>query len=320
MEKFTFIVSEDEAGLPLKKIIKAKYNFSSRLMTKIKYQNLLMLNGETVPGYALASHGDTVTVSIPDEKSHFEPEDIPIDVLYEDQDLLIINKQAGVTCHPTKGHPNHTIANGLTKYMEDQNSYFKIRFINRLDMDTSGVLLIGKNGYAQAELNKQMSLGLTEKKYKAILLGELNNQDSKPIIVDLPIGRPYEDSKKRAVITDDSITSYPSKTIIEPIKVSNGLTLVEITLLTGRTHQIRVHTSHLGYPVLGDPLYGNPEKEMAWFFSLNQEKIIDFHLPKRQLLHAAFFGFNHPVTGERINVKAPLPRDMESLIESHFLP
>lgn len=320
MEKFTFIVSEEEAGLPLKKIIRSKYHFSSRLMTKIKYQNLLMLNGETVPGYAQASTGDMVTVSIPDEKSHFEPEDIPIDVLYEDQDLLIINKQAGVTCHPTKGHPNHTMANGLTKYMEDQNSYFKIRFVNRLDMDTSGVLLIGKNGYAQAELNKQMSLGLTEKKYKAILLGELKTQDRNPLIVDLPIGRPYEDSKKRAVITDDSITSYPSKTIIEPLKVSNGLTLVEITLLTGRTHQIRVHTSHLGYPVLGDPLYGNPEKEMEWLSSLNHERIIDYHLPKRQLLHAACFGFTHPVTGKRIMVKAPLPEDMEALIESHFLP
>ena len=320
MEKFTFTVSEEEAGLPLKKIIRNKYHFSSRLMTKIKYQDLLMLNGKTVPGYIVPKEGDIVTVSIPDEKSHFEPEDIPVEVVYEDKDILVINKQAGVTCHPTKGHPNHTMANAITKYMEDKDEIFKIRFINRLDMDTSGILMIGKNGYAQAEINKQMSNGLTEKKYIAILLGEIKNEGDSPILIDLPIGRPFDDSKKRAVITDDSVTSYPSKTIIEVLQASNGLSLVEITLLTGRTHQIRVHTSHIGHPVLGDPLYGDPEKEAELFGSNPSGGDQVLSVPKRQMLHAKSFGFIHPVTGEKLTVTAPLPSDMEEIKKLYFLP
>ena len=183
MEKFVFTVSEEEAGLPLKKVIKARYHFSSRLMTKIKYQDLLMLNGKKVPGYQTASVGDEVSVSIPDEISHFEPEDIPIDIIYEDDDLLVINKQPSLTCHPTKGHKNHTLANAVMKYMLDNKESYKIRFINRLDMDTSGVVLIGKNSFTQAELIKQMDKNLTVKKYYALVSGIIDSDRIKNLLL-----------------------------------------------------------------------------------------------------------------------------------------
>ena len=455
MEKFVFTVSENEVGIPLKKVIKSKYHFSSRLMTKIKYQELLMLNGKKVPGYYTAELGDTVTVSIPDEISHFEPEDIPIDVIYEDDDLLVINKQPGVTCHPTKGHPNHTMANAIMKYMLDTGQSFKIRFINRLDMDTSGVLLIGKNSFAQAELIKQMDLGLTTKKYYALVSGIVDdarlrelaelegvsvfpdsekatdttnsfesdtsqtgsacmdtpstgspitdtpstgspimdspstgsaimdtpstgsaimdtpstgssitdtpstgssilsnkvsnddalistnsssnddalistnsssNDDTVYVLIDLPIGAPLPESVARRVILEDELNElrlqlpdtnpdhidgiYPSKTKFRVLKTNGNqtlsmeiaslrnTTLIEVELLSGRTHQIRVHMSHIGHPLIGDWLYGGPTESFS-----------------RQALHAASFSCIHPITKEHLTFNAPIPEDMLNLI------
>ena len=299
MEKFTFVLSEEEAGIPLKKVIKAKYHFSSRLMTKIKYQDLLMLNGEPVPGYKTGNTGDTVTVSIPDEVSHFEPQDIPLDIIYEDDDLLVINKQPGVTCHPTKGHKDQTIANGAMKYMQDTGQSFKIRFINRLDMDTSGVLMLGKNSFVQAELIKQMDNDITEKKYLALVSGIVEEDE---FLIDLPIGRPAPGTVNRMVVSTDSPEGYPSKTVVKvlnrfPNSKLDDVTLVELKLLTGRTHQIRVHMSHIGYPLLGDALYGGPTDSF-----------------QRQALHALSFSCFHPIKKEKMEFIAPLPQDIKDLL------
>lgn len=299
MEKFTFVLSEEEAGIPLKKVIKAKYHFSSRLMTKIKYQDLLMLNGKPVPGYTVGEPGDTVSVSIPDEISHFEPEDIPIDVIYEDQDLLVLNKQPGITCHPTKGHKDHTIANAVMKYMLDNNQSFKIRFINRLDMDTSGILMLGKNSFVQAELIKQMDNDITEKKYIALVSGIIDDDE---FLIDLPIGHPLPGTVNRMVVSKDSPDGYQSKTevkVLHRFRESKKCqaTLVELRLLTGRTHQIRVHMSHLGHPLLGDELYGGP-----------------VNLFKRQALHAYSFSCIHPIRKEKMEFIAPLPQDIKDLV------
>ena len=311
MEKFTFIVSEDEAGLPLKKIIKAKYNFSSRLMTKIKYQDLLMLNGKKVPGYVVPSCGDTVTVSIPDEKSHFDPEDIPISIIYEDEDLLVINKQPGLTCHPTKGHPNHTLANAVMKHMLDNNQSYKIRFINRLDMDTSGVIMIGKNSFTQAQLIKQMDSNKTEKTYLALVHGVIDDERIKEltslegismeedqILIDLPIGHSGEGKISREVILDENAHgAYPSKTLFKVLDINHNKTLIQLKLLTGRTHQIRVHMSYLGHPLVGDELYGGSTE-----------------LFSRQALHALSFACIHPVKKEPLIFEAPLPEDISLLL------
>lgn len=298
MEKYTFTVTAAEEGQQIKKLVKSRYHLSSRLMSKIKYQDLLQLNGSIVPGWVTVRDGDTVTVSFPDEASGFPAEDIPIHVLYEDDDLLLIDKQPGVTVHPTRGHPVHTIANGLMKYMQDTGQSFKVRFVNRLDMDTSGVLVIAKNSHCQADLNRQMALDKTEKHYTAIAIG---NIEEDRFTIDLPIGRPSPDSIVRAVLSE-SDGGYPSVTEVNVLeRLGEGpeaLTLVDLRLLTGRTHQIRVHLSHIGHPLLGDPLYGGT----------------DPRFPARQALHARYFACDHPITKKRLEVEAPLAADMETLL------
>ena len=294
MDKYVFTVTEEEARFPLKRIIKKRFSFSSRFMTKIKYQNLIKLNGETVPGWVVPKVGDLVSVSLPEEASHFEPEDIPIDILYEDDDLLFINKNPGLTVHPTKGHPSHTMANALMKYELDTNQNFKIRFVNRLDMDTSGILIVAKNSYAQAELNKQMSENITEKKYTAVAEGIIEEDD---FIIDKPIGLPSPDQKNREILKVED-GGYESQTGVKVLKRFDDATLIECKLFTGRTHQIRVHLSSIGHPLIGDPLYGN-ESELI----------------KRQALHASSFSLIHPVTKKRLLVEAPLPMDIIELID-----
>jgi len=299
MEKLSFVVSEEEAGVQAKKLIRSKYHLSSRMMTKIKYQDLIMINGEKVPGYVTLNMGDVVVVSIPEETSQFPPEDIPIYPLYEDDDFLIINKQAGVTVHPTKGHPDHTIANGLMKYMSDTQTSFKVRFVNRLDMDTSGVLVIAKNQITQADLNKQMLYGETTKEYIAIVAG-CPAEDS--FTIDLPIGAPEPGMIGRRVVSknEEGFPSQTEVTVIEKTKEGEKeFSLLKVKLLTGRTHQIRVHLSHIGHPILGDPLYGG-----------------DMTYISRQALHAARFLCKHPLKHVPLDVNAPLPYDMKALLQT----
>ena len=177
MSDFNYTVTADDvaAGLTIKQLVRTNFTFSSRMMTKLKQQHLVKLNGQDIPWWISPAEGEIISVLLPEEKSDFPPEDIPISVVYEDDDILVINKQPGVVVHPTKGKPCHTIANGLQKKMLDEGSSYKIRFVNRLDMNTSGLLIIAKNSHAQHSLVKQMNdeaLGL-HKKYKAIVVGEL---------------------------------------------------------------------------------------------------------------------------------------------------
>lgn len=360
MAKFKHIVTEqdiDSKGelLPIKSLIRKHFTFSSRLFAKLKRMNLVMLNGEPVAGWITPKIGDEISVILPEESSDFPPENIPIYPVYEDDDLLLLNKQPGVIVHPTKGHPLHTIANGLMKYMNDTNQSFKIRFVNRLDMDTSGILVVAKNSHAQDDLTKQMKAGTIEKRYNAVVKGLLtpsdvaglegvtifntgesldskgpnsessnnvNNSNKGVFEINLPIGRPDPDRVERGVmpVEDGGLESrtivtilehYPSKTTKNADTIQGqknadtnegarkqGYSLVELQLKTGRTHQIRVHLSHVGYPIVGDPLYGGAN---PW-------------LIERQALHAYYFAFNHPVTGERVEVAADLPEDVQTVI------
>lgn len=342
MEKFRYTVTEEDKDTPIKTLLRSKFSFSSRLLTKLKYQNLVFLNGEPVAGWITPKTGDVLSVKLPAEKSDFPAEDIPIYPVYEDEDILVINKQPGVIVHPTKGHPTHTIANGLMKYMEDTGQSFKIRFVNRLDMDTTGLLIVAKNSHAQDDLVKQMKSGTTEKRYIAVAAGIIEKNE---FTIDLPIGRPDPEDVRRRVMKDGG---HPSVThvkvlsrykadacssglaayqgykdsIMEDMQVSEtaykpgdlitvngdlitvnelppGFTMVELCLETGRTHQIRVHMSHIGHPLIGDHLYGgyNPA------------------LLDRQALHAYKLSFRHPVSGKPLTVEAPLPDDIRKLIE-----
>lgn len=291
--KFEYIIQETDKELPIKELLKRNFGFSSRLMTRLKANDLVRLNGELVKMYQKGNPGDRITVFLPKEKSGFEPENIPISVVYEDDDLLIINKQPGFVVHPTKGHPCHTMANGIMNYMLQQQKHYKIRFINRLDMDTSGLLAIAKNSHCQDDMSRQMNENGVTKKYVAVVKGILPEEEG---TVDLPIDKEHEDHVKRAVSKD----GYPSVTHYKVLeRFDKGYTLAELVLETGRTHQIRVHMSHIGHPIVGDVLYGEAS---VW--------LID-----RQALHARYLSFRHPVTGRFMELEAPLPEDMLALLE-----
>ena len=318
MAQFTYIVKETDKELTVKELLKRNFHFSSRLLTKIKQQDLAKLNGQSVRGWMSPSPGDKLTVTLPEETSDFPPEDIPISVVFEDESLLVINKQPGFVVHPTKGKPNHTIANGIAKKSADEGQSYKIRFANRLDMNTSGLLIIAKNGFVQEQLIRQMKAGITEKKYLAILDGCIDDDYG---TVNAPIGRPDPNEVERWILPTekggfDSITHYH---VLK--RFSKGYTLAEISLETGRTHQIRVHMASIGHPVTGDHLYNNGDpflyrklhgdyRRIEGEEEKSTSKYID-----RQALHAYQLSFIHPITEKKLCLEAPMPNDMEVMIK-----
>ena len=329
MSEFKYIVTRDDVSrsLSVKQLVRANFTFSSRLMTKLKQNHLVFLNGKDVQWWISPSEGDVISILLPEEKSDFPPEDIPISVIYEDSDLLVINKQPGVVVHPTKGKPCHTIANGIMKKMLDEGESYKIRFVNRLDMNTSGLLIVAKNSHAQDSLTKQMNAdaGGLHKKYKAIVVGEMPEDSG---TIDLPLGRPDENEVERWVLPVEK-GGYPSVTHYKVLDRFSGYSLVELELETGRTHQIRVHLSYIGYPILGDHLYchgdpfeyrrihGDPRDDEDYNPECGQGgKEIVSDLIDRQALHAFSLTFRHPVSGKELHLEAPLPDDMQTVIES----
>lgn len=290
MRELKFIVEKDDEGLGLRKLLKKRFGFSSRLLTKLSARKRVFLNGATLQGHMKPKSGDVIVAVLPEEKSFFPEADIPINVVYEDQDLLVIDKQPKVTVHPTRLHQDKTIANGLMRYMRVNKRSFKIRFVNRLDMDTSGLLIVGKNSNAQDNIVHQMQNHRVQKVYMALVHG-IPERDG--FTINLPIGRPDPESPVRSVL-DEACGGKPSTTHVEVIeRFSAGYALVKLRLETGRTHQIRVHLTHLGHPICGDALYGG---ESPGFID-------------RQALHACELSFLHPVTGERLNLTSPLPED-----------
>lgn len=329
MSEFQYTVTKEDEnnGLSVKELVRSHFTFSSRLMTKLKQNHLVFLNGKDVQWWISPCEGDLITINLPEEKSDFPPEDIPISVVYEDSDLLVINKQPGVVVHPTKGKPCHTIANGLMQKMLDEGENYKIRFVNRLDMNTSGLLIIAKNSHAQDNLTKQMNAGNRglHKKYKAIVVGEMPNDCG---TIDLPLGRPDENEVERWVLPVEQ-GGYPSVTHYRVLDRFKGHSLVELELETGRTHQIRVHLSYIGYPILGDHLYcngdpfeyrrlhGDPRDDENYDPELGQGgKEIVSELIDRQALHAYSLTLRHPVSGKLLQLEAPLPEDMQTVIQN----
>lgn len=296
MAKYEHIVTEEESGLTINQILRYNYKFSSRFRTKMKYQSLVDLNGVPSPGYLRPQPGDVIGIRLPEETSDFEPENIPLDIIYEDDDLILINKQPGIIVHPTKGHPEHTIANAVMYYMQQSGQSFKVRFANRIDMDTTGIIIVAKNANAQNDLASQMRRQSVLKKYLALVEGTVARDH---FAIDLPIGRPTQESIRREVMYTGGKEALSEVRVIERYDTggSRPHTLVEVTLHTGRTHQIRVHLTHAGHPIAGDELYGGSDE-----------------LISRQALHAYHIEFLHPVTGEQMKFEIDLPDDMKEAI------
>lgn len=291
MGKYNHTVTEEEYGMSINEILRSNFSFSARFKTKIKFQNLLDLNGVQAKGFMKPEVGDLISIRLPKETSDFPAEDIPIDVLYEDDDLLIINKQPGIIVHPTKGHPYHTIANGLMKYMQDTGQEFKVRFANRIDMDTSGIVICAKNANCQDSISNQMKGQDVVKKYVAIVHGRVEDD----CVINLPVGRPDEVSIRRCVMEEGK----DATTIVKVLEAFDDYSLLELTIMTGRTHQIRVHLSHIGHPIIGDALYEGEAPGLI----------------ERQALHAYHIEFIHPMTEERLTIEAPYPDDMLKALE-----
>ena len=252
--RLDYQVEKKEEGLKIIDVLATTMHISSRLIRKCKNHNHILLNKSSGSVNRLVREGDIISMVLDHDENTFDPNPIPVQILYEDCDMLVVNKPPFLVVHPTKGHPEGTLANALSNHQYQMGHNYKIRFINRLDRDTSGLVLIAKNAYAQQIVSEQMQADLVDKYYMALVEGVLETDSG---TIDLPIERAEALDIKRIVID----TGLPSVTHYEVIERFKEHTFIRIKLETGRTHQIRVHFSHIGHAVLGDVLYGS---ESPW--------------------------------------------------------
>lgn len=293
MSVITYKVGEDGNEIKIRDYMKDNLNLSGRFIRGSAMNKRLRVNGKEVKLSYRLHEGDIIEVTVNAEESQdIEGEDLNIRVIYEDDDLLIVDKPPFMVVHPTKSHPTGTLANGVIHHFRSNNDNSIVRLVSRLDRDTSGLIMIAKNQFSHMNLAKSMEKNLIKKSYLAIIHGKLENHEG---TIDLPIGRPTNETIKRAVLEDGqrSITHYK---VIESYKEG---ALVELLLETGRTHQIRVHLSHVGCPIYGEQLYSDFDDE---------------ELISRQALHAYALSLPHPRTGKILNFKSELPEDMQKLI------
>ena len=253
------------------------------------------VNGEKVkPKYKLAV-GDRVVVQ-PEkpQKIDLEPENIPLDIVYEDDDVIVVNKPQRMVVHPAPGHPNHTLVNALLYHspLSTINGEFRPGIVHRIDKDTSGLLMIAKNDLAHRSLAAQLKAKTNEREYVALVHGVIKEERG---TIDAPLGRSKKDRKKQAVVED----GRHAVTHFKVLERFQHYTLVSCRLETGRTHQIRVHMKYIGHPLAGDPLYG-PRKTLPG---------------NGQYLHARLLGFKHPRTGKQMTFTSPLPEYFQKMID-----
>ena len=290
----SYQIDKDEHYDNVLHVLKEQFFLSDRLITKLKKANKIYLN--SLPTYTKKSVtvGDTVSVLIDfeEDNSNIVASNIPLNIIYEDDYLLVINKPANIAIHPSILHFDNSLSNGVKFYFDKLGLKKKIRIVNRLDRNTSGIVIFAKNEYIQECLIKQMKTNEFKKEYLAIAKGIL---ESKSGTLNFPIARKEGSIIERTVSSDgdSAITHY------DVVKEFNNLSLVHIVLETGRTHQIRVHFSHIGHPILGDTLYGSPSK-----------------LINRQALHSYKLTFIHPVTKKVVSLEAPLPNDIKNIINN----
>ena len=290
----SYQIDKDEHYDNVLHVLKEQFLLSDRLITKLKKANKIYLNDLQTYTKKSVTVGDTVSVLIDfeEDNSNIVASNIPLNIIYEDDYLLVINKPANIAIHPSILHFDNSLSNGVKFYFDKLGLKKKIRIVNRLDRNTSGIVVFAKNEYIQECLIKQMKTKELKKEYLAIAKGILK---SKSDTLNFPIARKEGSIIERTVSSDgdSAITHY------DVVKEFNNLSLVHIVLETGRTHQIRVHFSYIGHPILGDTLYGSPPK-----------------LINRQALHSYKLTFIHPVTKKVVSLEAPLPNDIKNIINN----
>ncbi len=299
-EAFGFEVGEDEAGQRIDKLLADAIEDVSRSQLQDWIRDgHVQVNGSAVkPNYKVGA-GDEVVVRPPaPAPTELVPEHIPLDVVYEDSDVIVVNKPRGMVVHPAVGHPNGTLVNALMYHCKDLsgiNGEIRPGIVHRIDKDTSGLLMAAKNDVAHTSLAAQLKEHSVTRRYIAVVHGVLEHNEG---TIDAPIGRDPQDRKLFTV------TEKGARHAVTHFVVSERFadyTVLELLLETGRTHQIRVHMKFIGHPLVGDPVYG-------------RSKGRTMQVPG-QALHAAVLGFTHPRTGERLTFEAPLPSEMQEFIE-----
>lgn len=291
--RLDYLVTEEFNGLKVYNILRGPMKVSGTMIKRLKKSGGILLNNAPVRTIDGVKSGDILTVIIDNnEGATITPENNPISVLYEDESFIAVDKPANMAVHPSAGHQTGTLAQAVLWYLIEQGLQTKIRPINRLDRDTSGITLFAKNAYIQDQLARQMKDNRVYKAYLGIVHGVFSPEKG---TIRLPIARKEGSIMERVIDSSgfDSITHY------ETIKVHNDLSLVKFVLETGRTHQIRVHSKAMGHPLLGDGLYSD----------------IETNLIGRQALHSHQLSFDHPITGKRIELVSPLPEDMKRVLE-----
>lgn len=272
----------------LKSELLDKMNISVRMLCSIKKEKSVTVNGKYVPMHTMVCGTDIIKIELPHESNEYEAQQMGIEVLYEDFDLLVVEKPFGMVVHPTRNHLENTMLNALKYYFDENGIKSKVRFVNRLDRDTSGILIVAKNAYAHSVLTKDTSMWEMHKKYIAVVEGKLDESGT----IRLPIIK-SEDGIRRMVDENgqECVTHY--RTVASNERAS----FVELELETGRTHQIRVHMSAIGHPIFGDELYGG-----------------NMDLIERQALHCIELGFYSPRLEKEIRVKTKLHDDITELL------
>lgn len=297
MEDFTYTISEAQKGERIDKALAMLEADWSRSQIQIWLKDGgVLVNGETVKTNYKVRPDDVIHVSVPDaEPLDIEAEDLNLEIVYEDADVLVVNKPRGMVVHPAPGHTSGTLVNGLMHQVTDLsgiNGIMRPGIVHRIDKDTSGLLMVAKNDKAHVSLVDQLVKKTVTRKYIALVHGHIPHDKG---TIDAPIGRDARDRQSMTVVD----SGKHAVTHFRVLERFGNFTLIECRLETGRTHQIRVHMKYIGYPLAGDPKYG-------------PKKTIEFD---GQALHAAVIGFIHPRTEEYLEFEAPLPQVFTDLIE-----
>ena len=300
MDEFNLSIEDSsDEGIRIDKYLASTLPEKSRsYYQKAIDSGFVLVNGKQVKSKYQTKLGDDIVVSIePVKEIDIEPEDIPIEILYEDDDVIVVNKPKGMVVHPAPGHYSGTLVNALMYHCKDSlsgiNGEIRPGIVHRIDMNTTGSLLVCKNDKAHNDIAAQIKVHSVNRIYKGIVVGNFKEEEG---TINAPIGRNPKDRKKMAVVSDgrEAITHFK---VLEQYK---GFSYVQFKLETGRTHQIRVHMAHIGHPLLGDDVYGKPVKNL-----------------QGQTLHAQTLGFIQPTSGEYVEVNAPLPAYFEDLLTKY---
>lgn len=283
-------------------ISKQMQDLSRSMIQKLLEGNKINVNGRSEKPAYKVQNGDIIEINIEEPKEvKIEAQDIPLDIIYEDEDILVVNKQKGLVVHPANGNPDGTLVNAVMAHCKDSLSgiggELRPGIVHRLDKDTSGLLIIAKNDKAHIQMSNQIKNREVKKTYIALVRGTIAENEA---TINMPIGRSTKDRKKMAVTKSGKEAVTHFKVLNRYTTDKGRYTLLEIKIDTGRTHQIRVHMAEIGHPVIGDVVYSNGKNEFG---------------VEGQCLHAERLEFAHPITGKEMKLEAPLPEYFKNIIE-----